>query len=122
MGSTRETNGYISIIYWICNQLFSNPNLNNSEASQVLHYLQNLLERVHHCHNCLVATKMGRVILAPELTCSCPNKKFEKNSKTFQNILEKIGDEHIQIVYIHDKFRSEIINFLLCAKKSKSVL
>ena len=59
-------------------------------------------------------------------TCSCSYKKIEPPKKKYKKI-EKIfnhfknsnffGHEHIQIVYTHDKFRGEIIIFLLCEKK-----
>ena len=60
-------------------------------------------------------------VLAVELTCSSSNKKFRKNSKTFQKILKFIGDEHIHVFYIRAKFCDEMTFLLLYAKKTNPV-
>ena len=36
--------------------------------------------------------------------------------------MKKLGDEHIQIVYIHDKFCDEISIFLFCATLFRALI
>ena len=66
--------------------------------------------------------KGGKSTLAPELICSLPNKKFLKNSSTFQKKLKQFGDEQIQILYIHTKFHDEMTFSALCKKDKITVL